>query len=398
MSAQINQFAAYLQRRQAIEVSRVDDVDLLQGRVKSQRGVLHDVVGLFPASDTVITPFHLLGDPLQFLERQANQFIAYERIASVQPLNATFDSDGGFRHATTFDSQVPAPLVGPPRGYQKIVSPIDQFLKKRCPLPNSTFAGLINEEAATVGGFDRPQARRLRGISKMTAKTLLRRALICAILTAAPAVATAQSAGTAVDVGPGHAHASGHASGDWQFVDSSSQVRGGTSVGKALAIGRGPNGIAISHSIGVNGAGAGVGHNFNMSIGPGGAHVSHGGVNSQGLGGRVMAGGSAQQGPFGPQGGSTVAGFGRSTQAHSSSHTSGRRHPFANGPFGGGMVPGDIVPGEIAPGGARSSGFGPSGFVPGTVGPWSMPSGPMQIQRNSPQRRAPSGHPFFNRR
>jgi hypothetical protein len=227
----------------------------------------------------------------------------------------------------------------------------------------------------------------------MTAKTWLRRALICAILTAAPAVASAQSAGTLVDVGPGHAHASGHADGDWQFVDSSSQVRGGTSVGKALAIGRGPNGIAISHSIGVNGGGAGVGHNFNMSIGPGGAHVSHGGVNSQGRGGRVMAGGSAQQGPFGPQGGSTVAGFGRSTHAHSSSRTSGRLHPFANGPFGGGIVPNAAGPGGFAP-----SGFGASGVGPGAVGPWSMPRGPMQIQRNSPQRRAPMEHPWFNRR
>jgi len=224
----------------------------------------------------------------------------------------------------------------------------------------------------------------------MTAKTLLRRALFCALLTATPALANAQSAGTLVDVGPGQAHASGHATGDWQFVDSSSRVRNGTSVGNALAIGRGPDGLAISHSVGVNGGGAGVGHNFNMSIGPGGAHVSHGGVNSQGRGGRVMAGGTAQQGPFGPQGGSSVAGFGRSTDAYSNSRTTthGRSHPFAAGPFAGGMGRDGMGPGAINPG----------AMGPGAMGPWSAPRGPMVGQRNVPQRRAPMGPAFFNRR
>jgi hypothetical protein len=146
-----------------------------------------------------------------------------------------------------------------------------------------------------------------------------------------PGMAFAQSAGTSVDVGPGHANASGQAQGQWQHVDTESRVGNGHSMGRALAIGSGPNGIAISHSIGLNGRGTGVAHNFNMSLGRNGMHVSHGNVSSQGGNSRVIAGGNAGQSPWGdPQGGSTVGGFGRNTRAFSNSRTIpvGSGHPF----------------------------------------------------------------------
>ncbi len=155
----------------------------------------------------------------------------------------------------------------------------------------------------------------------MKKTTLLKRVIACLILTAAPAVANAQSAGTIVDVGQGRAGASGNASGQWQLVESKSCVQNGTSSGNALAIGAGPNGLALSHSVGVNRGGVGVGHNFNLAIGSRGTHVSNGGVVSQGGNSRVVVGGNASNGNFGPQGGSTVVGYGRNTKAYSKSRT-----------------------------------------------------------------------------
>ncbi len=168
----------------------------------------------------------------------------------------------------------------------------------------------------------------------MRAKSLFKKTLVCVILTAAPAVACAQSAGTNVDVGPGFAGAGGQASGQWQLVDSNSRVHNGISTGNAFAVGAGPNGLALSHSIGVHGAGVGTAHNFNLAIGRGGAHVSNGGVTSQGGNSRVIAGGSAQSSPFGPQGGSTVTGFGNRTRAYSNSRTTQQNTAgfFQNGP------------------------------------------------------------------
>ncbi len=132
-------------------------------------------------------------------------------------------------------------------------------------------------------------------------------------------VASAQSAGTHVDVGPGHAGAGASASGAWQHTETESRV-GAANMGRALAIGAGPNGLSLSHSIGVNAGGRGVGHNFNLSIGPGGSHVSHGGVVTEGGNSRVLAGGNARGGLF-PSGGSSVSGFGRRTDAYSRSRT-----------------------------------------------------------------------------
>jgi hypothetical protein len=156
----------------------------------------------------------------------------------------------------------------------------------------------------------------------------LERLLVVALVAASPALANAQSAGTIVDVGPGHAGASGTASGPWQLVDSSSSVNNGTSLGKALAVGAGPNGLAISHSVGVNRGGVGAAHNFNLAIGAQGTHVSHGGVISQGGNSRVIAGGSSQTGWQGPQGGSQVTGFGNNTRAYSKSRTTFRSSNF----------------------------------------------------------------------
>lgn len=146
-------------------------------------------------------------------------------------------------------------------------------------------------------------------------------ALALAIACAVPLAARGQNASTVVDVSPGQAGASGTASGAWQLVESNSRVNHGTSLGKSLAVGAGPNGLAISHSVGVNSGGVGAAHNFNLSIGPQGTHVSNGSVISQGGNSRVIAGGNAQTGFTGPRGGSQVSGFGHHTRAHSQSRT-----------------------------------------------------------------------------
>ncbi len=184
----------------------------------------------------------------------------------------------------------------------------------------------------------------------MSVKSQLEKVIACFILVAAPAAANAQGAGTAVDVGPGHAAASGSASGQWQLVDSSSRVGNGTSFGNALAVGAGPNGLAISHSVGVNGGGGGAAHNFNLAIGAGGTHVSNGGVVTAGGDSRVIASGSAEHG-FAPQGGSTVGGFGNNTQAYSNSQTTPAFRNFGPQTFGQTPVLG-------------ASGFRPSSFSP----------------------------------
>ncbi len=153
----------------------------------------------------------------------------------------------------------------------------------------------------------------------MKCRTKIWKAAIFLCLVSVGGIVNAQSAGTHVDVGPGHAGAGASASGAWQHTDTESRV-GATNMGRALAIGAGPNGLSLSHSIGVNAGGRGVGHNFNLSIGPGGSHVSHGGVVTERGNSRVIAGGNTQGGYF-PNGGSTVTGFGRRTHAYTESRT-----------------------------------------------------------------------------
>lgn len=168
--------------------------------------------------------------------------------------------------------------------------------------------------------------------------------MIC-IASGTSASSFSQSAGTWVDVGPGHAGAGGSATGTFQHVDTHSQVGPRGSVAHGVAIGAGPNGFALSHSIGVNGGGRGTAHNFNLSVGPNGTHVSHGNVNSSGGSSRVLAGGNANAGApwISPSGGSHVTGFGHRTHANTYAETRSMRPPFPplprramrGGPFGG---------------------------------------------------------------
>ncbi len=156
----------------------------------------------------------------------------------------------------------------------------------------------------------------------------------CLVLTAAAACLMADSAdaqifgrspsaGTIVDVGPGHAGGQANADGMWTHTDTASRVGSGGSMARGLAIGAGPNGLALSHSIGVNSGGVGVGHNFNLNIGRGGTHVSHGGVKTVGGNSRVIAGGQTGPRTFGGgvQGGSHVTGFGNQTKAYTGART-----------------------------------------------------------------------------
>ena len=133
----------------------------------------------------------------------------------------------------------------------------------------------------------------------------------------------AQSAWTDVFAGPGSAGANAGAQGSiFQFSDAKTRVKNGTSVGQAVAIGVGQNGISFSGGFAANGGGLGIGQNLNMTIGRNGTHVSHGGVTSQGGNSRVRVGGQTGQAP-GRQiyGGSNVTGWGNNTRAWSNSNT-----------------------------------------------------------------------------
>ena len=157
----------------------------------------------------------------------------------------------------------------------------------------------------------------------MTMQSILTKSCLSLILLASSQVLWAQSASTGVDVGPGNAGAWGTANGQFQRVETDSRVGPNGTMARGLAIGAGPNGLAISHSIGLNQGGVGVGHNFNLSIGPGGAHISGGNVSSQGGNSRVIAGGQSNVGGLmgPPSGGSSVIGFGRHTHAQTHAQT-----------------------------------------------------------------------------
>jgi hypothetical protein len=174
----------------------------------------------------------------------------------------------------------------------------------------------------------------------------------------------AQSASTGVHVGPGRAGATGSASGQFQHVDTDSRVGPNGSLARGLAVGAGPNGMAISHSIGVNGGGVGTGHNFNLSIGPGGVHTSGGAVNARGGSGSVHAGGHANAGGWGfnPSGGSSVGGIGRVVDART--HASTTPHFGARGL----PSPGFGGPGGFSPPGLGRNNFGPSAGLGGPLG------------------------------
>ncbi|MEM6690205.1 MAG: hypothetical protein AAF664_12300 [Planctomycetota bacterium] len=134
-------------------------------------------------------------------------------------------------------------------------------------------------------------------------------------------VAQAQSSWTGINVGPGHAGANAGATGQWTHTDTESRVGKHGSMARGLAIGAGPNGLSLSHSIGGNVAGVGVGHNLNMTIGRGGAHVSHGAVKTIGGNSSVIAGGGSGQRFGRVSGGSQVTGFGNQTRAITGART-----------------------------------------------------------------------------
>ncbi|MHB8903046.1 MAG: hypothetical protein ACYC6Y_30160, partial [Thermoguttaceae bacterium] len=124
-----------------------------------------------------------------------------------------------------------------------------------------------------------------------------------------------------VDVGPGHAGATAGYDAPQGIARTESQV-GTVNVGRGLAVGFGPNGLTVSHSIGVSGQqGVGAAHNFNMSIGRDGTHVSQGGTYTVGGNTRVLAGGETYIGSGQVGGGSYTGGYGFDTQSWSRSQT-----------------------------------------------------------------------------
>lgn len=131
----------------------------------------------------------------------------------------------------------------------------------------------------------------------------------------------ADGAWSGVDVGPGHAGATAGYDAPQGIARTESRV-GDVNVGRGFALGYGPDGLSISHSIGVSGQhGIGAAHNFNMSIGRDGTHVSHGGVQTVGGNTRVIAGGETHIGPGQVRGGSYTGGYGHHTRAWSRSRT-----------------------------------------------------------------------------
>lgn len=134
----------------------------------------------------------------------------------------------------------------------------------------------------------------------------------------------ANGAYSEVDVGRRHAEAQAGYTGPAGIARTESRV-GAVSLGRGLAVGYGPGGISLSHTIGVSSRGVGTAHSFQLSVGPDGTHVGRSGVVTAGGNTRVIAGGDTSRGPDGAQGGNFAAGYGRHTEAWSQSQVHGRR-------------------------------------------------------------------------
>lgn len=156
---------------------------------------------------------------------------------------------------------------------------------------------------------------------KTLRNTLAGLALITSLILLSSSTASAQRAGSWVDIGRGFAGAGASADGDFQFAKSRSSNKNGIGFGHGFAVGAGPNGIAISNSIGAGGGPLGAAHNMQLNIGAGGTHLSHGGVVSQGGNRRVISGGSTGVTNGQVWGGSQSTGFGNNSRAYSKSHT-----------------------------------------------------------------------------
>ena len=152
-------------------------------------------------------------------------------------------------------------------------------------------------------------------------KTLLGSLATLMIAAVAASPASAQRAGSWVDISRGGAGAGASAEGDFQYAKSKSRSKNGVQFGQGFAVGAGPNGIALSNSIGAGAGPVGVAHNVNLNIGKDGAHLSHGGVISQGGNRRVTSGGSTGTRNGQVYGGSRSSGYGYQNRAWSKSRT-----------------------------------------------------------------------------
>ena len=133
--------------------------------------------------------------------------------------------------------------------------------------------------------------------------------------------ASAQRAGSWVDVARGRVGSGASADGMFQIAKSKSSSKNGVDFGHGFALGAGPNGLALSNSIGVGGGRGGAAHNLNLNINRNGAHLSHGGVVTEGGNRRVISGGSTGTYNGRVYGGSQSTGFGNNTRAYSKSRT-----------------------------------------------------------------------------
>ena len=133
--------------------------------------------------------------------------------------------------------------------------------------------------------------------------------------------ASAQRAGSWVDIAGGRVGAGASADGLFKHATSKSSSKNGVDFGHGFAVGAGPNGIAVSNTIGAGGGPLGVAHNVQLNIGPGGTHVSQGGVVTQGGNRRVLSGGETGIRNGQVYGGSRSTGFGHRTKAWSNSRT-----------------------------------------------------------------------------
>lgn len=165
-------------------------------------------------------------------------------------------------------------------------------------------------------------------VTRLASRLTIAASLFAASLVATGSTASAQRAGSWVDIAAGAVGSGASASGPLQFAKSKSKSKNGLGFGHGFAVGAGPNGIALSNSIGAGGGPLGVAHNVQLNVGAGGAHLSHGGVVSEGGNRRVIAGGETGTSQGRVRGGSYATGFGNRTRAYSKSRT---RH-WSNGP------------------------------------------------------------------
>jgi len=124
----------------------------------------------------------------------------------------------------------------------------------------------------------------------------------------------AGGAWSGVDVGPGHADATAGYDAPQGIARTESRV-GRINLGRGLALGMGPDGLSLSHTVGVSGHGAGAAHNFQLSVGRSGTHMSHGSAVTRGGNTRVVAGGETHVAPGQVWGDSYGGGFGRHSRA-----------------------------------------------------------------------------------